>query len=129
MTYLFNDGGRVAAGFPAEGGDCVARAVAVASGRAYREVHKALSDTVANKGDADKGVPTSDDWQRWMAENGFSECGVYEGFSYVGFSYDDPRFQKGRYVLVAQLNLGGQVTGHAVAMVDGVVHDAQDHTK
>ena len=40
IKFIRTDGGRVAAGFKGEAGDCVVRAVAIASGRPYAEVHE-----------------------------------------------------------------------------------------
>jgi len=40
--FVYDDGGRAAAGFKGSAGDCVARAIAIASGRPYREVYDAL---------------------------------------------------------------------------------------
>ena len=43
MKHIHNDGGRAAAGFKGSAGDCVARAVAIASGKPYAEVYAALA--------------------------------------------------------------------------------------
>jgi len=42
-NFIFNDGGRAAAGFKGAAGDCVARSVAIASGKPYAEVYAALA--------------------------------------------------------------------------------------
>jgi hypothetical protein len=44
MPWAYDDGGRAAAGFPYATGDCVVRAVAIASARPYREVHEELDE-------------------------------------------------------------------------------------
>lgn len=44
MKWQYDDGGRAAAGFKGNAGDCVTRAVAIATCRPYREVYDALSD-------------------------------------------------------------------------------------
>jgi hypothetical protein len=38
MTFVHDDGGRVAAGFKGHAGDCVVRAIAIATGIPYRQV-------------------------------------------------------------------------------------------
>jgi hypothetical protein len=43
MSFQHNDGGRAAAGFAGESGDCVCRAIAIASGLPYTDVYKALN--------------------------------------------------------------------------------------
>ena len=40
LGYTYNDGGRDAAGFKGEARDCVARAIAIFTGRDYREVYR-----------------------------------------------------------------------------------------
>ena len=43
LNYVYDDGGRSAAGFRGDAGDCVARAVSIATGLAYKEVYDALN--------------------------------------------------------------------------------------
>lgn len=42
MEWIYNDGGRAAAGFKGSTGDCVVRAIAIGTGKPYREVYDAL---------------------------------------------------------------------------------------
>ena len=44
----YNDGGRKAAGFTSKGGDCVARSIAIATGRGYRIIYNELA--ILNEG-------------------------------------------------------------------------------
>jgi hypothetical protein len=61
-AFVYDDGGRAAAGMGPTHGGCVARATAIATGRPYVEVHAALSaikkrmEPRSRKG-ADSGVP------------------------------------------------------------------------
>jgi hypothetical protein len=41
--FVYDDGGRAAAGFKGTTGDCVCRAIAIATGKPYREVYEALN--------------------------------------------------------------------------------------
>ena len=41
--FQFNDGGRAAAGFRGEAGDCVTRAIAIATEQPYQDVYAALN--------------------------------------------------------------------------------------
>lgn len=43
FPFQLNDGGRSAAGFKGQAGDCVTRAIAIATGQPYREVYDALN--------------------------------------------------------------------------------------
>ncbi len=49
MTFIFNDGGRAEAGFHGRAGDCVVRAIAIATGKPYREVYDALNALAATE--------------------------------------------------------------------------------
>lgn len=45
MPYVFNDGGRAAAGYKGRAGDCACRAISIATGLPYKEVYDALNET------------------------------------------------------------------------------------
>ncbi len=44
MRFQYNNGGRAAAGFKDEAGDCVTRAIAIATGLPYRAVYNTLHE-------------------------------------------------------------------------------------
>ena len=44
MQFVFDDGGRTAAGFKGTTGDCVCRAIAIASGMPYKEVYNLINE-------------------------------------------------------------------------------------
>ena len=63
-TYQYNDGGREAAGFKGKAGDCVVRAIAIASGRDYATVYNEVNQLSENergakRSKANAGVYTS----------------------------------------------------------------------
>lgn len=43
MRFQFNDGGRAVAGFKGEAGDCVVRAIAIATEKPYKEVYDEIN--------------------------------------------------------------------------------------
>jgi len=43
IPFVFDDGGREAAGFRGIAGDCAVRAIAIATGKPYREVYDAIN--------------------------------------------------------------------------------------
>ena len=49
VTWVWDDGGRHAAGLDGITGDCVARSVAIASGRPYREIYDRLAQGNASQ--------------------------------------------------------------------------------
>jgi hypothetical protein len=40
MCHVYNEGGRQAAGYKGDAGDCVARAIAIASGLPHKQVYQ-----------------------------------------------------------------------------------------
>lgn len=42
MAWIYNDGGRKIAGFKGDASDCVTRAIAIATGKPYREIYDDL---------------------------------------------------------------------------------------
>lgn len=44
IPFQFNDGGRAAAGYKGQAGDCVTRAIAIATGRPYQQVYDAINE-------------------------------------------------------------------------------------
>ena len=82
MNFVYDDGGREAAGFKGAAGDCVVRAIAIAAQIPYREVYDALSEGCRNerklkrrrgKSSARDGVYTQSKWFKdYMASIGWS---------------------------------------------------------
>ena len=50
IGYVYGDGGRWEAGFKGSAGDCVTRALAILTGRPYRERYRALANANARAG-------------------------------------------------------------------------------
>jgi hypothetical protein len=46
MRFVYDDGGRVAAGYKGRAGDCVVRAIAIATQSPYQEVYDAINNLV-----------------------------------------------------------------------------------
>lgn len=127
--FLFNDGGRAAAGFKGSAGDCVCRAIAITAGLPYREVYEALAEGRGNQRaskrsgrksrSAREGINTSRKWFRdYMASLGFT----WVPTMHVG--------QGCKVHLCAEELPGGRiiarVTKHLTAVLDGVIHDTYD---
>src|SRR6185312_4113529 len=61
MRFVLNDGGRAAAGYKGETGDCCARSVAIVTGLPYREVYDAINATARGErtGKRKRGVSSA----------------------------------------------------------------------
>lgn len=132
MKFVYNDGGRKASGFKGEYvGDCVCRAISIASGIPYADVYKALNAggnterlPRAGKGSrlrstARNGVFTHKAWfKRYMTSLGarwVPTMGIGTGCT-VHVRKDE--LPSGRLVLM--------LSQHCAAFIDGVIHDLYD---
>lgn len=127
--FQYDDGGREAAGFKGEAGDCVARAVAIASGRPYAEVYAALaagtgsqrasSRTPKRSRSARNGVNVRRKWFRdYMARLGFRWVPTMQIGSGCRVHLNAAELPAGRLVV--------SVSKHYTTMIDGVIHDTHD---
>lgn len=131
MKYEYNDGGRQDAGFKGIAGDCVARAIAIASGKPYAEVYARLAEgngtqritkrtrtKNAGKRTANSGIYTRRKWFRdYMAELGFTWIPTMQIGSGCKVHLDDD-LPVGRLVVA--------VSRHYTAVIDRVIHDTYD---
>jgi len=135
IQFVKADGGRAEAGFTnkATAGDCVARAVAIASGRPYAIVYAELSfinsrmpitkrrraKGVAGRKTASHGIyTTSKLFKDYMKLNGFEWTATMQIGSGCKVHVRESELPKGRLVL--------RLSKHAAAVIDGVLHDAYD---
>lgn len=120
MEFIWNDGGRAASGFVGLAGDCVVRALSIATGAAYRDVYKELGEA-ALKSPRD-GVPV-DVSDKYLRERGWVK------HTEVMPLFDECCLPKG--ILVVHISRSHKNTGHLCAVIDHVVHDtwdaSQDH--
>ena len=126
LGLIIDDGGRAAAGFKGKAGDCVTRAIAIASGIPYIEVYNAL-DVLAEqerprgarrRSSARTGVtrPTSAKYLRGLGATWTPTMGIGTGCT-VHLRRDELP-EEGRLVL--------SLSKHFAAYVDGVLHDTYD---
>ena len=129
MKFIYNDGGRKEAGYKGDAGDCVCRAIAIATQRPYQEIYDRLSEgnatqrkrkgSKSNTRSARDGISTTRKWFKdYMKELGFtwtptmfigSGCKVH-------LKADE----------LPQGNLVCNVSKHSVAVIDGVINDVED---
>lgn len=124
MDFVYDDGGRQAAGFKGHAGDCVARAVAIASGRSYVEVYAALADGAGTERksrgrSARNGIHTSRKWFKdYMRSLGFAwtpTMGIGTG---CRVHLTNGELPQGRLVVA--------VSKHYTAVIDGVIRDVEN---
>jgi hypothetical protein len=125
-TWVYDDGGRGAAGFSTRtaAGDCVVRAIAIAGERDYREVYDALAKRSAELGgrrSARDGV--SPRVYRPMLEHdwGWSWTPTMAIGSGCTVHLRADELPVGRLVV--------SLSRHLAAVIDGTVHDTYDPTR
>lgn len=123
MRWVYDDGGRAAAGFKGDASDCVARAVAIATERPYAEVYDALAQIAKDQGgarSARNGVQRSvyDLYLLGLGWHWTPTMGIGTGCT-VHLRADE--LPAGRLIC--------SVSKHMVAVIDGVAHDTHDPTR
>lgn len=112
MEFLWNDGGRSASGFVGSTGDCVTRAIAIATGIAYRDVYK------------DLGVAAAKTPRNGVQLHVVSDYLQRAGWTHEG-STQTP-FEKAflpRGVVIVHLVTQGRGCSHMCTVIDHVIHD------
>ena len=108
--FVYYDGGRIAAGYKNSAGDCVCRAVAIASGRSYAEVRDRLRRGTGRvrhskrRASPDNGIPVLKRWFILLMEE--------FGFKFVAKG-EIP--DEGRVIVITRT--------HAFAVIDGIARD------
>lgn len=115
MDFVWNDGGRAACGFVGVAGDCVTRAIAIATGGVYRQIYQALGDAALKSPRDGVDIQVSATYLArlgWERHNAYGQPFLVEnlpkGIVIVSLARDDGR---GR---------------HLCTLVDRVIHDTWD---
>lgn len=129
MKIIITDGGRSEAGYKArESGDCVCRAISIATQRDYQEVYDALN-CIAKKerprngktrSSANTGVHKST-IKKYMESIGWTWVPTMKIGSGCTVHLKEEELPKGRLVV--------SVSKHLVAVVDGVIYDNHDPSR
>lgn len=136
MNFIYDDGGREAAGFKGKTGDCACRAIAIATQMPYKEVY----DLINEYGKAERANRKS---RRGNTRNGHrsdARTGVYADtmrkiMERLGWKWHPTMaIGKGCTVHLRKDELPSgrivcNVSRHFVAVIDGVVHDTYDSTR
>lgn len=128
QTFVKHDGGRAESGYKGSAGDCVCRAIAIATNKSYLEIYQRLSEgnktqrtskNCRKKTSAREGVFTSRQWFKdYMVELGFRWVPTMKIGSGCKVHLRADELPKGRLVV--------SVSKHYVAVIDGVIHDTHD---
>lgn len=125
MNFLYNDGGRAAAGFKGETGDCVCRAIAIATEQPYSTVYAALNNLAADmrQTKAVRGSSTRTGvhrivYQRYLESIGWKWTATMTIGSGCKIHLRADELPAGRII--------ARVSKHLCAVIDGVIHDTHN---
>ena len=129
MTFQYNDGGRAEAGYKGAVGDCVARSIAIATGKPYQEVYDAINALAKSerRGKRKRGISSARNGvykktiKRYMASIGWEWVPTMQIGSGCQVHLKPPGLPSGRLVV--------SVSKHTTAVVDGVIHDTSDPSR
>jgi hypothetical protein len=126
VRYIYDDGGRAAAGYKGNAGDCCARAFAIVSGRPYAEVYALITKLAGNErtGKRKRGVSS--------ARTGVYKQTAHKVAAALGLVWT-PTMRIGSGCTVhlradelPQGRIVCCVSKHYCAVIDGVIHDTHD---
>lgn len=125
MDYVYDDGGRAAAGFKGDAGDCVCRAVAIVTGKSYREVYEGINKIARKerrreRSSAREGVfkPTT---RRYLESIGLKWHPTMSVGTGCRVHLRKEQLPAGRIIV--------KLSQHVAAVIDGVVHDTFDPSR
>jgi hypothetical protein len=126
IEYCYDDGGRRAAGYKGDTGDCVTRAIAIATGMPYRDAYQ-----LVNEHGGDERIAKRQR-RRSSARTGVQKRTSRQIFADLGWAWT-PTMHIGSgcqvHLTAEELPPGRivvAVSGHIAAVIDGVLHDNHD---
>lgn len=129
MRFQFNDGGRLLAGYKGKTGDCVTRAISIATGKPYQEVYDAINEASQSerRGKRKRGISN--------ARTGVYKQTIRKYLKSLGWKWI-PTMAIGSgckvHLRAEELPSGRliiNVSKHTVAVIDGVLHDTYDSSR
>jgi hypothetical protein len=120
MRYKYNDGGRKEAGFKGTTGDCVVRAIAIATNIPYRIVYTDLKAMCRKQqgGLSPRTGVARKTYDKYLRDLGWTWTPTMAIGSGCKVHLDASELPAGRIIC--------QVTHHLVAVVDGTINDLSD---
>ena len=122
MDFIYNDGGREAAGFRGKKcKDCAVRALAIIGERDYRQVYDDLESIAQTKiANSRRGV-TKKVWKKYLNDLGWTWTPTMHIGSGCKVHLRADELPEGRLVV--------STSRHLVAVIDGQIHDTHDPSR
>jgi hypothetical protein len=135
--FQYNDGGRAAAGFKGEAGDCVVRAIAIATQMSYREVYELVNE-VAKESPKHRLIRSRGKtryMRRSSARDGVLKTDIRKVMARIGWTWV-PTMLIGSgckvHLRADELPTGRiivSVSKHLTALINGVIQDTHDPSR
>lgn len=129
MKYVYNDGGRTAAGYKGSTEDCVCRAIAIATGTPYEQVYKELTmlpksmrQTVNVRGNHPRTGMKRFVYEQYLKKLGW----VFVPTMKIG---EGCKVHLRDGELPTEGNIICRLSRHLCAVVDGVIQDTNDPSR
>jgi hypothetical protein len=124
--FQVDDGGRLAAGYKGKAGDCVVRAIAIATEKPYQQIYDLVNSAAAYERTGKRKRGKSD------ARTGVYKTSIKRVMKSLGWVWT-PTMQIGSgctvHLRADELPAGRlvvSVSKHLTAVIDGVIHDTHD---
>lgn len=123
VSFVENDGGRLKAGFKGSTGDCVTRAIAIATGKNYKEVYNDLFDMMRNArgfktGESPRNGVERKHYEKYLKSLGWEWVPTMTIGSGCKVHVKASELEQGRLIL--------RLSKHLTAFIDGDLHDTYD---
>jgi hypothetical protein len=124
MEFIYSDGGRGLAGFKGKTGDCVTRAIAIATEKPYQEVYDSLNQLskmekpTKGKDSASRTGVFRKTYEKYLKENGWKWVPCMKIGQGCQVHLRKEELPNGRLIV--------SVSRHLTAVIDGVIHDNHD---
>ena len=131
MKFVYDDGGRLEAGFKGSTGDCVTRALAIATQQSYQTIYDLLNEhaqsermtkRMKKRSNARTGVVTRRKWfEDYMTSIGWGWTPTMLIGQGCKVHLRDGELPMGRLMV--------NVSRHYTTVIDGVIHDTYDPSR
>lgn len=122
MIFSYHDGGRLKAGYRGHTGDCVTRAIAIATGYDYEQVYAELTARSKHRGGktARHGIPR-EVYEPYLHEHGWAWFPTMTIGSGCRVHLKADELPRGTLIV--------RLSRHVVAVRDGVLYDTYDSSR
>lgn len=129
MEFAYNDGGRAAAGYKGDTGDCVVRAIAIATEQPYQTVYDAINALAQqerltkrhrHRSNARSGV-SRQTYEKYLLGIGWMWCATMRIGAGCTVHLKADELPSGKLIV--------RISKHVCAVIDGVIQDTYDPSR